>query len=110
MAHPPKKPDYAAQLLDYLSPLLPTLSSTALTTVGEQATLDRILVKIGKKFIPDDLNRTALWIAIRQAADDKKNFDRFRSGARTHAIAKSMKRVRMHPIVFLPFNNVLPTM
>ena len=95
MAHPPKYPDYAGQLLDYLSPLPPKSSSTAvLTTVGEQATLDRILAKIGKKFIPDDLNRMALWIAVKQAADDKKNVDRYRSKARTHAIVKSMKRVR----------------
>jgi uncharacterized membrane protein YdfJ with MMPL/SSD domain len=95
MAHPPKKPDYAGQLLDYLLPLPPTSSSTAVvTTVDEQATLDRILAKIGKKFIPDDLNRMALWIAIKQAADAKKSVDRYRSGARTHAIVKSMKRVR----------------
>jgi CHAD domain-containing protein len=95
VAHPPKYPDYAGQLLDYLSPLPPKSSSTAvLTTVGEQATLDRILAKIGKKFIPDDLNRMALWIAVKQAADDKKNVDRYRSRARTHAIVKSMKRVR----------------
>ena len=96
VAHPPKYPDYTGQLLDYLSPLPPKSSSSTavLTTVGEQATLDRILAKIGKKFIPDDLNRMALWIAVKQAADDKKNVDRYRSRARTHAIVKSMKRVR----------------
>ena len=95
MAHPPKYPDYAGQLLDYLSPLPPKSSSTAvLTTVGEQATLDRILAKIGKKFIPDDLNRMALWIAVKQAADDHMYVDRYRARARTHAIVKSMKRVR----------------
>jgi hypothetical protein len=94
MAHPPKKLPYAAQLLDYLSRLPLKLSLTAFMTVGERATLDRILAKIGKKFIPDDLNRMALWFAIKQAVDDKKHFDRFRSKARTHAIIKSMKRVR----------------
>jgi hypothetical protein len=83
MAHPPKKPDYAGQLLDYLLPLPPPSSTTVVTTVDERATVDRILAKIGKKFIPDDLNRMALWIAIKQAADDQKSVDRYRSGART---------------------------
>jgi hypothetical protein len=95
MAHPPKKPDYAGQLLNYLLPLPPTSSSTVVVmTVDEQATLDRILAKIGKKFIPNDLNRMALWIAIKEATDAKKSFDRYRSRRRTHAIIKSMKRVR----------------
>jgi len=94
MAHPPKKPDYAAQLLLYILPLPPTSSSTAVVTTVNEEALDRILAKIGKRFIPDDLNRMTLWIAIKQAADDKNKFDRFRSTARTHAIVKSMKRVR----------------
>jgi len=73
VAHPPKYPDYAGQLLDYLSPLPPKSSSTAvLTTVGEQATLDRILAKIGKKFIPDYLNRMALWIAVNRPPTIKR--------------------------------------
>jgi len=93
VAHPPKYPDYAGQLLDYLLPLPPQSPPIAVVpTVDEQA-LDRILAKVGKKFIPDNLNRMALWTAIKQADDDKKSVNRFRSGARTRAIVKSMKRI-----------------
>jgi hypothetical protein len=94
MAHSPNKPDYVGQLLDYILPLPPLSPSTApVTTVDEQA-LDRILAAVGKKFIPTELNRMALWTAIKQAAENKDNVDRFRSGPRTRAVVKSMKRIR----------------
>ena len=92
MAHPSNKRDYIGPLFDYI---LPPWSppTAALTTVDEQA-LDRILTAVSKKFIPGDLNRMALWTAIKQAAESKESVDRYRSRARTHAIVKSMKRVR----------------
>jgi hypothetical protein len=91
MAHPKNDYDYAGPLLQYLLP--PALRrASAVTTVDEQA-LDRILTAVDNKFIPAGLNRMALWTAIKQAAEEKAAFDRFRSGPRTRSIIKAMKRI-----------------
>jgi hypothetical protein len=67
--------------------------ATTVTTVNERA-LDRILAAVGNKFLPASLDRVDLWTAIEKAAKTKENVDRFRSGPRTHAMIKAMKRVR----------------
>jgi hypothetical protein len=87
---PPNKRDYRPLLKYILPPVSP--SPTVITTVDEQA-LDRILAAVGKKFVPAELNRNALWTAIKQAGEAKETVDRFRSGPRTRAILKSMKRI-----------------
>jgi hypothetical protein len=89
MAHSLNKPDYVGPLFDLIR--LPRAPSTAAATPVDEPALDRILDAVGKKFIPVNLNRRALWTAIIKAEKSKEIIDRLRLGSRARAIVKSMK-------------------
>jgi hypothetical protein len=59
---------------------------------NDKRSLDRILEAVGKKFIPANLNRKALWAAIKKAGETKKIIARWRP-ARVRPIVKAMKRI-----------------
>jgi len=89
MAH--NKPDYVGPLFDLIR--LPRKPSTAAARPVDERALDRILYAVGKKFIPANLDRRALWSAIMKAEERKNIIDRLRSGARSRSIVKSMQRI-----------------
>ena len=91
MVHSLNKPDYVGPLFDLIR--LPRTPSTVPATPVDERALDRILDAVGKKFIPVNLNRRALWTAIIKANESKEIIDRFRLGRRAREITRSMKRI-----------------
>jgi hypothetical protein len=87
--------------LDWAEPLLAILGKppqsqprrpAPIASIDEQS-LDQILNKVGEKFVPPDLNRTALRIGIAKAIETKEKIDRYRP-KRSRAAKKSVKRIR----------------
>lgn len=89
MAHSVNRP--VGPLYDLIR-LTQTPSMGAAKPVDELA-LDRILDEVGKKFIPVNFDRNALWTAIIKAEERKEIIDRRRRGSRSRAIVKSMKQI-----------------
>jgi hypothetical protein len=92
------KPDWIGKLRPFLlqPPLTqpgPAKRSTPITTIDEQ-TLDRILTQVGQKFVPADLDRTALRIAIAKAVATKEKVDTSRPGKRSSVVRKGVQRIR----------------
>ena len=101
---PPEKGSrrkYAEPLSKYLDPTGPlvlpqvgsTVKSTAIVLIDMRA-LDRILAKVGQRFVPTNLDRIALRDAIEKAVKAKEIVDKSRPGTRSKAIGANAKRIR----------------
>jgi hypothetical protein len=90
MSRPPKKTgDYVGPLLDYLPTPQPRTSFLA----SDEA-IERILAEVPSKFVPANLDRSALRTAIQEAAAGRDAFERIHSGRRARANAKILKDIR----------------
>jgi hypothetical protein len=64
------------------------------TLLIDAQALDRILAKVGQRFVPANLDRVALQRGIERAVKEKEIFDRVRPGARSRAIRSDAKSTR----------------
>jgi hypothetical protein len=81
-------PSYYKDLLRYFP-----AQTLPLAMLDEQG-LDRVLAKVGQRFVPKDLDRTGLRDAIARAVESKENIDRYRGGKRSRAVRESLQRIR----------------
>jgi hypothetical protein len=80
---------------NWVLPLLPFLKhqSAPIAPIDEQ-TLERILTRVGQRFVPADLDRARLRSAIAKAVETKEQIDKIRPGKYSRALGKGVKRIR----------------